>query len=380
MEEQKIYFNNAASTFPKAPGVEKAMCDTLMNIPRHPGRSGGFADDPLSDCRRLIADMLGVQDEKRIILSTSSTYALNLAIWGFPFKKGDHVVTSAAEHNSVLRPLHHAARRHSFSVHIIPSDEKGRIITSQFYKIVNETSPVLVALNHGSNVTGAVIDVSELFLYAKEKGAVTLLDASQTMGFIPFKASDVQADIVAFTGHKSLLGPPGTGGLYIAEGINLEQHLVGGTGIRSDLQYHPEDMPLRFEAGTPCIPAFAGLAAALRWKKKNAGKFSGECALRLISLLEHKLKKISGIRLISPGEPRTAVLSLTCDKVPVEDLCLILEESFGIVTRSGLHCAPIIHKYIGSHPNGTLRLSLSPFNTEDEVEYATEAIRKVVSM
>lgn len=372
---KKIYFNNAATSYPKAPGVAEKVRESLSCIPFHPGRSGSKADDPMDRCRVLLAEMLGIDDKNRIILTVNSTYALNFALFGFPFRKNDTVITSAAEHNSVLRPLHHLMRSGDLHPEIIPVDSGGRIIPSEYFKKLELLKPRMVVLNHASNVTGAVADVKPLFKAAKDLGAVTLLDASQSMGSISFTAESLYADMVAFTGHKSLLGPPGTGGIYVSKNVELEPVIVGGTGIRSDLLYQPEDMPTRLEAGTPSLPAFSGLAEALEWKKKNREDYSG--ADVLIKKLEEGIQDIAGINSIKSESPRTPVISFTLKKWSVEEAAYILQESFGIICRSGLHCAPLIHKYLGTAPHGTVRFSLSPFSTEVEVAYALEALRKL---
>ncbi len=351
------------------------MGESLSCIPYHPGRSGSIVDDPMEKCRILLAEMLDIDDKNRIILTVNSTYALNFAISGFPFHKKDVIITSAAEHNSVLRPLHHLARNKGLHLETVPVDSEGRILESVFFEKLEFLKPRMVVINHASNVTGAVVDVKPLFKAAKDMGAVTLLDASQSMGCISFTAESLYADMVAFTGHKSLLGPPGTGGIYVSKNVELEPVIVGGTGIRSDLLFQPDDMPVRLEAGTPSLPAFAGLAAALEWKREKSLDHSG--VNELMNKLEEGIQKIVGITLIKSESPRTPVLSFTMKNWTVEEAAYILQESFGIICRSGLHCAPLIHKYIGSSPHGTVRFSLSPFNTEEEVEYALDALRKL---
>lgn len=369
--------NNAATSYPKAPGVVDKVSESLSCIPFHPGRSGSKADDPLDRCRILLAEMLGVNDKERIVLTVNSTYALNFATLGFPFHKKDAIITSAAEHNSVLRPLHHLMRSKDLHLEIIPVDTEGRIIQSEYYEKLELLKPRMVVLNHASNVTGAIADVKPLFEAARDMGAVTLLDASQSLGCISFTAESLHADMVAFTGHKSLLGPPGTGGLYVNKNVELEPVIVGGTGIRSDLLFQPEDMPTKLEAGTPSLPAFSGLAAALEWKRDHQGDYTG--SNDLVNILEEGIQKIAGITLIKANHPKTPVLSFTMQNWSVEEAAYILQESFGIICRSGLHCAPLIHKNIGTSPYGTVRFSLSAFNTEEEITYVLYALRKLTA-
>ena len=353
--------------------MEKAVSD----MPYHPGRSGAKSGNPLEKCRILLAKMLGIKNKDRIVLCSNSTYALNLAIHGYPFRQKGRIITSAMEHNSVLRTVNHRAQRDNLEIIIIPVDKQGRIITSQYLKELKNKKTDMVVLNHASNVTGIINEIKPLFKEAKEAGAVTLLDASQSMGYIPFTADELYADMIAFTGHKSLLGPPGTGGLYVDESISLNPVIVGGTGVRSDLLFQPEDMPVRLEAGTPAIPNFAGLAHALEWK--NNKKSDNKHVNSLLNYLEEGIKEIAGVNVISVDPPRTPVISFTLKNWDVEEGGYILQESFGIICRSGLHCAPLIHKYIGTAPRGSIRFSLSLFNTKEEVDYAIDSLRKLAS-
>lgn len=374
---RKIYFNNAASSFPKAPGTAEAVYDSLINFPNHQGRSGLKDSNPLDDCRSLIAQMLDIKKKERIIFYPNSTFAINQAIWGFNFKEGDTIITSAAEHNSVLRPLHHLAKKLNVNIFVIPVDREGRIIFSKFKDLVLNKKPVMTVLSHASNVTGAVLDVAPLFEISKKAGAVALLDASQSFGAFDFKADDVNADLIAFTGHKCLHGPPGTGGLYISENVHLEPLVTGGTGVRSDLKFQPPEMPNKFESGTQNEPAFSGLAAAAKWRIKLQNFYEDRVSF-LTEKLKEEMNKIKGVNLIKVQGKQVGVTSFTLDGWPSDEAGFILSESFGIICRSGLHCAPLIHKYIGSSPFGTIRFSLSPFNDEEEVGYAVDSIKTMM--
>ena len=372
-----VYLNNAATAWPRAPGVADAVADALSTVPAHPGRAGGRATDVLTECRCRLAGLLEVEDPTRIILTVNATHALNLAIGGLAMGRGAHVVTTVTEHNSVLRPIHHLRKRRGLRVTVVKLGADGGLDAEAFERALGE-EPALVAVNHASNVTGRVNDVGTLFEKAKSAGAITLLDASQSLGHVPVAPTALQADLVAFTGHKGLLGPPGTGGLYVAPGIELGQVLVGGTGVRSDLEMHPPEMPTRLEAGTPNVPALAGLAAALRWLELN-GESHGQRESYLADRLRRALQELPGVTVFdrSGGVSRIGVVSFRLAGWDVEDVGVALEESFGVVCRTGLHCAPLIHEAIGSAPAGTVRFSVSGFNTERDLDVGIGAVEQM---
>lgn len=322
---------------------------------------------------------MGQDDPSRIVLAMHATQALNIAIFGLDLKTGQRVITTVTEHNSVLRPLNHLCHEKGIEIEHIGLDASGALDIGAYEKALAK-EPALVAINHASNVTGRISDAGRLLAQAKEAGAVTLLDASQSLGHIPVEPEKLGADLVAFTGHKGLRGPLGTGGLYVAPHIELKRTYVGGTGIRSDLELHPPEMPIRHEAGSPNIPAFAGLAAALRWHE-SAGAVFQQKEDSLADMLRSRLREIPGVRIFDddPAAERTAVVSFIIDGWDIEDAGFILQESYSIVCRTGLHCAPLIHRSIGSAPAGTIRFSLSGFNTGDEVDYAAEAVKKIAN-
>jgi selenocysteine lyase/cysteine desulfurase len=373
--DSPIYLNNAATSFPKAPGMGKEVAAFLEKIPRHPGRSGAAGEDTLWLCRKELAELLKVNDPRQIVLCKNATEALNIAIHGIGLERGDVVVTSAAEHNSVLRPLYLLEKKGIIKIRIIPCDAQGRVITPQWMEAIDTLSPRLVILNHASNVTGAVNPAAVLLKYAGAKGCLTLLDASQTMGLLDIDASQLPVDIVAFTGHKYLLGPPGTGGLYVKKGIDIEPVFVGGTGIRSDLKEMPPEMPGRLEPGSPNLPMFAGLLYSLKWQKANPAP------LKKIEILTQTLEEglfEKGAQVTGTGSLRTPSVSFCLPGWDIKEIGYILEKSFNIICRTGLHCAPLIHRWIGTAPEGSIRFSLSRFTTDAEVAYILGVIEKLV--
>jgi len=372
-----IYLNNAATAWPKAPGVPEAVAECLSSLPEHPGRTAAPKNRSLDSCRMRLARLLGVERIDRLALTQHATQALNIAILGIACQPNIEVVTSVLEHNSVLRPLARLKETRGLRLSIIGMTPQGDLDEDAFEKAVNR-SPRLVVLNHASNVTGQVLPVDRLFARAHQAGAITLLDASQSLGQLPVKAAALHADMIAFTGHKGLRGPEGTGGLYVREGLELEQVFVGGTGVRSDLWLHPVEMPTRLEAGTPNMPAFAGLDVALGWYEAQGEPFSVVAAARAAQLREG-LKCIPRVCLYESGKngPDTNVVSFCIAGWGVEEAGYALAESFGVICRTGLHCAPLIHDAIGSAPEGTIRFSPSGATTEQEISVAIAAVRRM---
>ncbi|WP_371380655.1 aminotransferase class V-fold PLP-dependent enzyme [Sporomusa aerivorans] len=369
---EPVYFNNAATSWPKAPQVGETVAACINGLPHHAGRAGFSGPDVPGKCRSLLADLLQVKFSERIVFCPNATHALNIALQGFGWRKGGAIVTSVAEHNSVLRPLYYLAKTRRLSVYKVPVDKEGRIIPAEWQAAIGKYKPQLAVFTHASNVTGAINDAALLAGMAKAAGAATLLDASQTLGLVPVLPEHWGIDLLAFTGHKYLLGPTGTGGLYIAPGTELNPVWVGGTGIQSDLDEMPALLPVRFEAGTPNDAAFAGLAAALAW--------SGENPLDNVDGMQGKIDRLAagltalGADIIDVRSPRTPVISCTLKHWTVEDAGEALHKSFGIICRAGLHCAPQIHSFLGMAPRGTIRFSLSRFTTDTEVDYCLEAI------
>lgn len=373
----EIYMNNAATAWPKAPGVGDAISATLAVIPPAAGRSNYGNTDPLNDVRQALAEMLVVNEPENIILCAGATLGLNMIFHGLCREGHGVVVTTAAEHNSVLRPLSLLEKGGMIKLVIVPVDQTGRALPRAWEEALKKHNPRLAVMTHSSNVTGSVHDVREYFKAAKEAGAVTLLDASQTIGFLPVNADLLKADIIAFTGHKYMLGPPGSGGFYISPEVCLEPLLVGGTGVRSDLESMPPELPARLEAGTPNEPAFAGLLQALRWQQETPP--DADSVVKKVMLLEDELLRL-GAKVVLPGLPRTPIISFVLPGISVEETGYLLEKSFNIRCRTGLHCAPLIHACLGTAPEGTVRISLSRFTTGTELEHFVQAIQNIMAV
>lgn len=367
-----IYLNNAATSWPKPACVAEAVAKAIASQPGSAHRGGIEKRDIFDETRRMLAKKLGVSNHEAIALGCNATWGLNLAIQGFPFKNGDIVITTKAEHNSVLRPLYKLERDGRAKVVYLDVDACGRVPENVWREAVNTYRPALCVFSQASNVTGAVLDAGALTGIAKDAGAAVLMDASQTLGWTEVRAEEWGTDMVAFTGHKYLLGPQGTGGLYVRPDIFLEPPLVGGTGIKSDMDAMPEEMPAHLEAGTGNEPAVCGLLVALLWAEENPLPKS-DCESRMLRLKEG-LKR-AGAVVIEPAGECTPVVSFNIPGHSSSDIGYILTESYDIICRSGLHCAPKIFENLGWKT--TVRLSLSRFTADGEADAAVSAVRDI---
>ncbi|MBN1348749.1 aminotransferase class V-fold PLP-dependent enzyme [candidate division KSB1 bacterium] len=376
-----IYLNNAATSYPKPESVIAAVSHHLNQIPNEPGR-GGFEgqDDILTTCRMNIGMLFRIGDISRIILTSGSTSALNFVIQGlFKLNSGGHCITSSHEHNSVLRPLNHQSRNKNFRITHLPLDTI--LDLNQFEKSLDK-QPTFVVINHVSNVTGTILPIRELAHLCARKHIPICIDASQSAGSFAIDVRDFPGNIIlVFTGHKGLMGPMGTGGFYLGSEIELFEPIIqGGTGIRSDLMYQPKDLPLYYESGTMNLPGFAGLAAGVAAVCEIGAPRIGQHKNQLFCRLRESVKKSELLKLFEPYEKNYTggVFSFAIKGVNPSDIGMILKDSFGIINRSGLHCAPLIHREIGSSPQGTVRLSCSWFTTFEEIDTAADAINKIL--
>ena len=370
--EQYIYMNNAATSWPKPPQVAEAMAEAVRALPGAANRGGLLDFDVFGEVRRELAFLMGISCPEQIALGCNSTWGLNQAIFGYPLEAGDTVLYTGAEHNAILRPLYRLERTGIRTVEV-PVNEVGRMEPAVWERAVKEYGPRLCVFTHASNVTGAVNDAKALTAVSKEAGADVLLDLSQTLGCIPVRLAEWGVDMAAFTGHKYLLGPQGTGGLYVRPGLSLTSHMVGGTGVKSDLREMPEEMPLRLEAGTGNEPSYHGLLAALCWAREHP---ADETVWKAVFRKLTEGLVALGCQVIVPGGETTPVVSFAVPGVPAGEAADILTGSYDVILRAGLHCAPDIMGDIGM-AGGTLRLSLSRFTTEEEVERVLSAVRDI---
>lgn len=369
--------DEATTSWPKAPGVVNAVADAMYAPPR--GRALGEMGAPriLSECRRRLAMLFGVSDPATIILTTSASHALSLALSGLDLHEGDRVVITRAEHEAVFQPLFHLRKERRIHLRIVGLDAEGGIDLDDFADALKQQTR-LVVLTHASNVTGRMVAVRDLFLAAKASGAVTLLDASQTIGTLPVWANEFHADLIAVPGHKALRGPVGTGALYSAPHTGIASRFMCGADVLGELpvQTHAALPPL--EPGVINIPAWAGMLTALRWRETPEAAACSERCATLTAILRDGLAQIPGVTLVGcrSNAPDVGIISLRFIGCDIESPATYLLKKHWIACRAGLHRAPLIHKDLGAWPEGTVRLSVSGFNTEDEVVRVLDAVRQ----
>jgi len=377
-----IYLDNAATSFPKAPGVGEAISEFLRTAAGNPGRSGHglavAAGRCVEDCRRRVARLLGVGDEHRIVFTLNATDALNIALKGL-LRPGDHVVTTSMEHNAVARPLRRA-QQEGVEVTYVPAGPDG-VVRPDDWRRAFRPHTRLATFLHASNVTGAIQPLEELATAARERGALVLVDAAQTAGVIPLDLGALPVDLLACSAHKGLLGPTGVGVLYVGERAAVRPLREGGTGSRSESDEHPEHLPDRLESGTANTVGLAGLAAALEFIAERGVAHICEHEQALGDRLFSGLAAMDQVTLYGPPEPerRTAVVSLNIAGTDPQDVAAILDATFGVAVRAGLHCAPLAHRTIGTFPRGTVRLSPGLFTTAAEVDAALDAVRAIAA-
>jgi cysteine desulfurase/selenocysteine lyase len=378
-----IYLDNAATSWPKPPEVLKAMTDVLELAGGNPGRSGHrlsvAAAREVYNAREDIASFFNVADPLRVIFTSNATHAINVALEGL-LRPGDHVVTSSIEHNSVMRPLC-SLEKQGVRLSIVPCAADGSLDVRDVARVMNSRTR-LVAITHASNVMGTILPVAEVASVAHKAGALLLVDAAQTAGAIPIDMPAMGIDFLAFTGHKELQGPPGIGGLAIGENVDVSQiePLVrGGTGSRSESQEQPDDLPDKFESGTPNLVGIAGLHTGIQWMR-NRGIDTIRAHLKeLTSALINGLSELPRITVYGPlgTNSRVAIVSFSVQHKRVSEVGLKLDEDYGILCRVGLHCAPAAHKTMGSFPEGTVRLAPGVFTTMDDISTTIRAIEQV---
>jgi len=380
MEKPGIYFDNATTSWPKPEAVCQTVERQLRSGGANPGRSSHLhslaAERLIYESRERVAAFLGAEKAEEIVFTLNATDALNMAIKGI-LKKGDHVIYSPFEHNSVLRPL--ASLREKGLITTTMLSSVGDVVEAASFDQAIRAETKLLICTHASNITGRILPVREIGKVAALRGVYFLLDAAQTAGAFPLNLQEIGAHIAAFTGHKSLLGPPGVGLLYLREGMKIKPWREGGTGSRSDEERQPAFMPDYLEAGTPNILGIAGLNEGIKFITTMGVETIRAHELKLCSRLQQGLERIPGVRVFRGASPEAyaAVISFILEGLDSGEIGYILEEAYGILCRTGLHCAPQAHRAIGTFPGGTVRFSLGCFNTEKEVDHALHALKRV---
>jgi cysteine desulfurase/selenocysteine lyase len=382
--EKSIYFDNAATSWPKPEGVAASMTAFLNDIGANPGRSGHRlsvkASRVVYETRELIARMFGVRDPLRITFAHNITGALNRALHGI-LRPGDHIITSSMEHNSMMRPLR-ALEKMGVELTILPCTGQGELDPEEARKAIKGNTK-LIALLHASNVTGTLLPIKEIGSLTRSHNLLFLVDTAQTAGAVPVNMEADDIDLLAFTGHKSLYGPTGTGGLIIGERVDLSQfhpEIMGGTGSWSEKEEQPTFLPDKFESGTLNAVGLAGLLTSVHWLLEKGVKKIQKEKEQLSKYVINNLMSLSGVTVYGTLNERTmtSVVSFTVKDISPSEIGRRLDEEYNIFCRVGLHCAPSAHKTIGTFPAGTVRFGLGVFNTKDEIDYSLQAIHTII--
>jgi cysteine desulfurase family protein len=379
--KNRIYLDNAATSWPKPETVIEAMSGFMRQYAGSPGRSAHqfsiASARVIYEARALFADFFKVPDSSRVIFTSGATAAINMALRGL-IHKGDHVVCSSMEHNSVIRPLRMLEAEGLISVSIAEADPYGYCNAECIQKVMNPRT-ALVILTHASNVNGCINPVREIGQLCRERKIKLVLDAAQTAGLIPISLKDDFIDVLIFSGHKKLMGPQGTGGMCINSETEVNPVFAGGTGSHSEWEEQPDFYPDKLEAGTPNTPGIAGLMAGLRFVIETGQEKSFKHVSMLTQYLKEELSRIEGIKILEspPGMSCTPIVSFNMEGISSSDLAGMLDRDYSIMLRAGLHCSPLAHKSLGSFPDGSLRAGIGYFNTEEEIGIFISELKKI---
>jgi len=379
-----IYLDNAATTRRKPPEVISAVSEAMQslgNAGRGVHSSSLKAATTVMDTRRLLADFFNAEDFRRMVFTNNSTEALNISIQGL-INPGDHVITTVLEHNSVLRPLY-LMETAGAELSFVHADEYGRPLYDEFESLIRDNTRAIVC-THGSNLTGNLVDIARVGKIAHDHGLLFIVDASQTAGVFPIDVQEMNIDCLCFTGHKSMLGPQGTGGLYVKTGVDIRPFKVGGTGVQSYSKTQPDQMPTLLEAGTLNGHGIAGLHAAAEYIKNEGIDNIRRREQDLMWRFYDGVKDIPGIKIYGDfGEDtgmrpdRCPIVSLNIGDYDSGEVSDVLFTDWEICTRPGAHCAPLMHKSLGTDVQGAVRFSFSHYNTEEEIDTAISAVKEL---
>lgn len=378
-----MYFDQAASSWPKPPAVLDAMMTCMQDYAANPGRGSHQmavkASRVLFESRKNLARLFGIKNPNDLSFALNTTHALNQAIKGF-VKPGDHVICTSIEHNSVRRPLEYLKATAGVELTYIKNDQEGNIKLDEF-KMALRPNTSLVVVNHSSNLLGTIMPVAEIGEICRTHGAKLLVDAAQSAGILPIHVGDMSIDMLAFPGHKGLLGPQGTGGLYIHPDIDLEPLLHGGTGSQSEAIHQPTVRPDRYEAGTQNTVGIAGLNEGVKFVLTESVEKIHAKEWRQTQRLMEGLLGIEGVTILGPavGQNKTGIVSFNINDADSSEVAFILDQSFQIAVRSGYHCSPLAHESAGTLAMGAVRTSIGYFTTDEEVDALIYAVKEIQS-
>lgn len=385
----RIYLDQASTSFPKAPGVAQAMMDYLtmngVNVNRGCYSSAYSAEEVIYETRQLLAELFHFSKCKNVIFTPNVTTSLNFILKGF-LKPGDHILVSAMEHNAVMRPVVQLASL-GISFDRIPCRTDGSMILEKVEELIRPETKAIVTL-HASNVCGTRMPLDALGEICQRHQLYFVVDSAQTAGIVPINMDKMHIDALAFTGHKGLRGPQGTGGFLVSQELaeQMEPLISGGTGSVSHTEEIPDFMPDRFESGTPNLPGIYGLHEALLYLKTHSLQAINEKELSLTGYFLEQLQALDDtgrhIRIIGKKDltDRNAVVSIQTPEIDMSQVAWQLDNEYGVMTRVGLHCAPNAHKTLGTYPTGTIRFSFGPENTKNELDFAIQGLKKILDL
>ncbi len=380
-QDQLIYLDSAATVFPKPEKVLRKMMDTYQLLGVSPGR-GGYdlavtASDLVMDVREHCCRFFGSDDPERVIFASNASDALNLIIQGM-IEPGCHVVSSRLEHNSVLRPLHHFQEQGLLTYDLVKFDGQGRVDPEDVARAIKPETKMVI-INHASNVIGSIQDVEAIGRVCRSHEVPLILDAAQSAGLVPIRMRDWGIGALAFTGHKSLMGPSGIGGLVCTGDVDIRSTRFGGTGVDSESLVHTQSYPHRLETGTLNLLGIIGLGAGLEYVEQAGIDVTRTREVALAQRLAQGFSEISAVRMYgtSGWDKRLAVLLINIHTMVPEDVGAILDGDYGIAVRTGLHCAPLVHQDLNTFPQGGVRFSIGPFTTSDDVDVAISAMAEI---
>ncbi|MCA0756371.1 aminotransferase class V-fold PLP-dependent enzyme [Paenibacillus sp. N4] len=381
-EQSIIYLDHAATSWPKPPAVTDAVVQAMLHDAANPGRGSHAmavrASRVLFDTRKQLSKLFNIKNPNDIAFASNTTMALNMAIKGW-LKPGDHVIATTVEHNSVRRPLFYLEQKIGIQVTYIEGDESGNINLDDVAKAI-QPNTTLAVVNHSSNLLGTIMPVAEIAEITRKHGIKLLVDAAQSAGIIPVDVRAMGIHMLAFPGHKGLLGPQGTGGLYIDPELDLEPLLHGGTGSQSEAKEQPKVRPDRYEAGTQNTPGLAGLKIGVQHVLNETVQHIHQKEWSLAQRLIEGLQPIEGVKLLGPKaeQPRTGIVAFNVEGIDPSELSFILDQHYHIAVRAGFHCSPLAHACAGTTDTGAVRASVGIYSTESDIDALTLAVKEIV--